>query len=598
MKGKLIAMNQVSEPRVERLQQHLLSAAPRYYPELASAVLQIELAGAAPHHSSTIYHFRLQANGCQRGVLVKTPPLTVHHPPSAQLTAPEIKFRSEYEALTDIHAHFNRLGDARFAAVRPLDFVAEVLGIVMEEVNYPTLRSKFSKTSRLQAWERNKEFFIPFRHAGSWLRAFHALDRGEHATPREVDRDAFLTVLSRLAEMLSSAIGNQSFFQKLTARLHQEALQILPAQMPLGLTHGDYALRNLLVAPGNRVLALDTQARWLMPVYEDVAYFLTGLITTWPQVLSQGLVFEAGHLERCEQEFLQGYFEHEAVPWEIIRLFRLKLMLQKWSAKTLSVQRQPGSRYASTVRQRLLHRFFYKTVTAMLEGRLSPTSFSRGQTRRTPQPMSVASAGRPQRSDELLQLSRRLDWRFLLPEPRLQQVAYFGPAESTLVTALKTFSESLTMFPAVPAATRAATPTRFAVVVAVAPSPAALAGISEVVQPGGFLYAELGSFFAGRKRGAGQSWRQAFAGPQEYVAALQRLGFERVVAYWHRPSFEAAAHIIPLGDPLALQFVLDRHSHDWKNRLIAALERAALHSGALARWLECISLVARKQSFA
>lgn len=589
-------MNQVSEPCVQRLRQHLAAAASRYYPELASDELKIELAGAAPHNASTIYHFRLQANGCQQGVLVKTPPLAGYHPPSAQLTAPEIKFRSEYEALADIHAHFNRLGDARFAAVRPLDFVAEVLGIVMEEVNYPTLRSKFSKTSRLQPWERSPEFFIPFRHAGSWLRAFHALDRGEHATPREVDRDAFLTVLNGLAEILSSAIGNQSFFQKLTARLQQEALQILPAQMPLGLTHGDYALRNLLVAPGNRVLALDTQARWLMPVHEDVAYFLTGLITTWPQVLSQGLVFKAGHLQRCEQEFLQGYFEEEAIPWEIIRLFRLKLMLQKWSAKTLSVQRQPGSRYASTVRQRLLHRFFYKTVTAMLDGRLSPTSSSRGQTRRTPQPTSAASATRPQRSDELLQLSRRLDWRFLLPEPRLQQVAYFGPAESTLVTALKTFSESLTMLPAAPTAARAATPPRFAVVVAVAPAPAALAGISEVLLPGGCLYVELGSVFAGRKRRAGQGWRQALSGPQEYVAALQRLGFEQVVAYWHRPSFAAAAQIIPLRDPLALQFVLGRRSHDWKNRLISALERAALHSGALARWIGCVSLVARKAS--
>ncbi len=591
-------MNQVSEPCVRRLRQHLAAAAPRYYPELASDELKIELAGTVPHHASTIYHFRLKTGSHEHGVLVKTPPLAVPHPPSAQLTAPEIKFRSEYEALADIHAHFNRLGDARFAAVRPLDFVAEVLGIVMEEVNYPTLRSKFSKTSRLQPWERSEEFFLPFRHAGSWLRAFHALNRGAHATPREVDREAFLTVLHGLAEILSSAIGNQSFFQRLTMRLQQEALQILPAQMPLGLTHGDYALRNLLVAPGNRVLALDTQARWLMPIYEDVAYFLTGLITTWPQVLSQGLIFEAGHLERCEQEFLQGYFEHEAVPREIIRLFRLKLMLQKWSAKTLSVQRQPGSRYASTVRQRLLHRFFFKTVTAMLDGRPAPASSSRGQMRRTPQPTAAVSATRPQRSDELLQLSRRLDWRFLLPEPRLQQVAYFGPAESTLVTALKTFSVSLTIYPVASAAARSASPPRFAVVVAVSPSPAALAGISEVLQPGGCLYVELGSVFGGRNRGAGPGWRQAFSGPQEYVAVLQRLGFEQVVAYWHRPSCAAAAQITPLHDPLALQFVLGRRSHDWKNRLISALERAALRSGALARWLGGVSLVARKASFA
>ncbi|MDZ7267831.1 MAG: phosphotransferase [candidate division KSB1 bacterium] len=584
-------MNQVSAACVQRLRQHLFAAAPRYYPELAGRELKLELVDAVPHTASTIYHFRLKAGSDEQGVLVKTPPLTTPES-AAPLTAPAIKFRAEYQALVDIHAYFNRLGDARFAAVRPLDFVAEVLGIVMEEVTYPTLRALFSKSSRLQPWGRRAGFFLFFRHAGSWLRAFHALNRGGHATPREVDRDAYCDVLDRLTGTLTAAIGNAAFFRQLTCRLHQEALDVLPALLPLGLTHGDYALRNLLVAPGPRVLALDTQARWRMPVYEDIAYFLTGLITTWPQVLSQGLVFAAGHLEHCSREFLQGYFEGETIPWEIIRLFRLKLMLQKWSAKSLRMQRQFGNRHAATVRQKLLHRFFYKTVTAMLESR--PAAVSTHRASLTPRPAPATSLSQTLPAEELLLLSRRIDWRFLLPEPRLQQVAYFGPQDNTLIAALRCFSQSLTVFTQPPAGL--GTSARFNVAVAVAPGLHELAAIAAGLRPGGCLYVEIGSVFARCLRQGRQGWRQALRGPKAYAAELRRLGLEQTAMYWHRPGFATAVQIIPLHDALAAKFVRARRAHDLKSRLIAILDRVVLRSGALVRGIACVSLVARKNS--
>src|SRR5215216_5694129 len=48
-------------------------------------------------------------------------------------------------------------------------------------------------------------------------------------------------------------------------------------------------------------------------------------------------------------------------------------------------------------------------------------------------------------SDALLQASRRLDWRFLLPDPSLRQVAYSGPGRGALLDSLRLFSESLTL---------------------------------------------------------------------------------------------------------------------------------------------------------
>jgi hypothetical protein len=48
-------------------------------------------------------------------------------------------------------------------------------------------------------------------------------------------------------------------------------------------------MRNIMVGPGSRITAFDTGARWRVPVYEDVAYFLVKLESNRLQVFSRGL---------------------------------------------------------------------------------------------------------------------------------------------------------------------------------------------------------------------------------------------------------------------------------------------------------------------
>ena len=50
-----------------------------------------------------------------------------------------------------------------------------------------------------------------------------------------------------------------------------------------------------------------------------------------------------------------------------------------------------------------------------------------------------------QDKDHALQLVRRLDWRFLMPNPILGDVAYIGPMSGTLPSALQQFSELFTI---------------------------------------------------------------------------------------------------------------------------------------------------------
>lgn len=357
------------EDRAYALQQYLQNHARRYYPDFEATPLQVVLHHVAKHRSSTLYHYILSAASGRQRVVVKTPPLAAAPPQISATTEPETKFRVEYEALMHIHDYFSNLQDPRFAAIRPLDFIPEHLGIVMEEAEEPSLRSLFAKTSRLQPWMNAGNLFECFRHAGAWLRAFHALPRPEHALERDTRRQDYFALVEKLAAFLAEATREKDFFAALCREASHAAHQALPEHIPLGLTHGDFALRNLLIGPNHRVRAIDTQAKWLMPIYEDLAYFLVGLITTWPQVLSQGLAFGKEDLQRFEEEFLRGYFEGETIPNESLRLFKIKILLLKWSANVHRMHRPEGGLHSrfTRVRRKLLHRFYHKCMRALLD---------------------------------------------------------------------------------------------------------------------------------------------------------------------------------------------------------------------------------------
>ena len=207
-------------------------------------------------------------------------------------------------------------------------------------------------------------------------------------------------------------------------------------------------------------------------------------------------------------------------------------------------------------------------------------------------------------SDALLQASRRVDWRFLLPEPYLGHVAYLGPARDSLLHSLRLFSASLTVVEGLGAGDERSA--RYDVLVVCSPSPGVLERAAEMVRPGGFLYVEAyGIFGPGRLRqilldgGAGQIFRRRrVTSPRirqaaDCVAAVERLGFVDIQAYWHWPNFESCTMIVPLGDRAALLHALERHASGTGVQLKAMLGRWLLESGWLARVVPCFSVVAQ-----
>lgn len=188
-------------------------------------------------------------------------------------------------------------------------------------------------------------------------------------------------------------------------------------------------------------------------------------------------------------------------------------------------------------------------------------------------------------SDGLLQASRRVDWRFLLPHPDLGQVAYLGPADRSLVEALHLFSAALAVIESSPHQDSCAA--QFDVVVAHRPSDDMLKQAAALVSSEGFLYVEVY-----RRWGAGR-----LRSPADYASAIRRLGFAEVGAFWHWPNFEACAEIVPLDDPAAMLHALGRRRSSGAARLQSAVGCWLLRMGLLARLVPCFSIVARKRAW-
>ena len=193
-------------------------------------------------------------------------------------------------------------------------------------------------------------------------------------------------------------------------------------------------------------------------------------------------------------------------------------------------------------------------------------------------------------SSRALSLWRRLDWRFLLPDPNLQSVGYFGPS-CDLLTALQMFSQSVVVFS--DSTLHAAYP-EFDLVVLRHPSPDTVELAGRMVRPGGSLYLEL----AGPLRGlsARKVLSRSVVGLVGYASALWKLGCDEVQAYWHRPTFEECREIVPIFDRLAMSSVLSRHGPLTAARQAKlAMSRSLLHAGLLRYVIPCYSVVAHKK---
>lgn len=204
--------------------------------------------------------------------------------------------------------------------------------------------------------------------------------------------------------------------------------------------------------------------------------------------------------------------------------------------------------------------------------------------------------------DSALQIARRIDWRFLLPNPHLGQVAYMGQPRQTLLTALGYFSESLRLFSLPDQTTHCQhSDANFELVVLRSLSMTAVEKAHALLIAGGYLYWEIDrmSRFAPLGRFLRRADRKAL-GARPLVrdprACLEQLGFCDIRIYWHRPNFETCREIIPLYDQHAMAYVFSRDRKGLSGQFKRVTGRFLRQTGLLPRLVPYYSVVACKGS--
>jgi hypothetical protein len=230
-----------------------------------------------------------------------------------------------------IERHFQSLQDPRFDVIRVYDLLSKPRAIVMELAGDPSLSALLIKRWWQPPFLRANLNGV-FYNAGAWLQAYHRLSGLAHTQTRHATRQDFSAAVEQLISFLMLDRTSTEFLVWVRESMMASADRFLMPDLPLGMVHGDYAPRNILVGAGGRIRVLDTLARWRAPIFEDIAQFLVGLKAHRLQVYTHGLFLSAPRLWRYEDCFLTGYFADAPVPLASVRLFECLALLEKWCA--------------------------------------------------------------------------------------------------------------------------------------------------------------------------------------------------------------------------------------------------------------------------
>ena len=357
----------------DNIQQH----AREYFPKLTADSITVQLRTEQERPSASLYRYDVRDEIQNYSIFVKVPVRNLprgtvrksnyEKPSLFQKADAQDMHWLQYTALTSIYQYFSELNDANLGAIHVLDYLPEYHAVVMEESVDPSLQKLFLKENRFEGWLPHQDLTPAFHNAGKWLQKYHTMPKEQGVKIRDQVREDYIEAIGTLTDFLAHAWGDETFFKHTASIIGRYCEEILPESLPLGLGHGDYALRNILVGPKSRVTVLDTFSKWRVPIYEDIGYLLNSLNTTYSQVVSQGLLFSSRQLETYESAFLTGYFGTGQIPYLNIRLYEMLALLDKWSSlMTHYHKRSARLKYFGGAKTLLVSRYFKNRTESYL----------------------------------------------------------------------------------------------------------------------------------------------------------------------------------------------------------------------------------------
>jgi aminoglycoside phosphotransferase (APT) family kinase protein len=257
--------------------------------------------------------------------------------------------RLELGALRIVEARLAEVGDPGFQAVRALGILPESTALVMEAFDgKPLHRFLVRKPFRSNPALRPSALA---RAAGQWLRILHDTPMSRQVV-RQGTKQEIVDAFAAFGSYLAAETDASHLETVIAAGV--EAAHGLPDPLPMVLTHGDFAPRNILVDRSGRLAVIDLLARWQAPPFEDLAGFLVALHTSRANAATRGLVFGRA-IAKLEPAFLAGYYGSEPVPRTAIRVYELLLVLDKWAARA---NRNRTLRGVGYIRERLIEGHF------------------------------------------------------------------------------------------------------------------------------------------------------------------------------------------------------------------------------------------------
>ena len=169
-----------------------------------------------------------------------------------------------------------------------------------------------------------------------------------------------------------------------------------------------------------------------------------------------------------------------------------------------------------------------------------------------------------------LAVTRRADWRFLLPDPALGRVAYLAPHDPELVAALSALGAELELLDAPRAAKR------HDLVAITRGRPRTARAAHGLLRRGGWLYAEVPGWSV-------PAWMRALAAS----------GFEEVGAHWLWPDARSCREIVPL-EREPLRHALGRRDPGGRLRLRARAAQLLAASGIFTLAVRRAAVIGRR----
>lgn len=374
------ATSEVDGESVRTLAQMLERTVPPVVPDIGGAPHCAELRHREQRAYSTLFHFDVTGASGHLPVLVKLVDLDnrlVREAMAVDKVCPRIAdpchpadiLDWERATLLAVSDHIERIDDRRLEAVRVFDTFPKEGAIAMEFLPHPTLRRLIRRRCFTPFSQAPDDVLRAATNAGVWLRAFHSMPRPEGAIDRHSTRGEFLSTIDELTDFLLDNGQDAETVHRASALVHAAAERDLPEVLPCGLKHGDYAPRNILVASSSSVAVVDTPGRFWSAIYIDIGYFVAGLRTLLPRMLTGGLIPSTRTLDGIESAFLAGYFEGEPIPRRQVSLFEVLTVLARWASAVHGRQRIPvdglARRALFPVKTRLFRRCLARSLSSL-----------------------------------------------------------------------------------------------------------------------------------------------------------------------------------------------------------------------------------------